>query len=65
MDRERTEAGFSQASRPKRLRFHGNQYTVEEEVDNPRHYYEISTLLFRVLLILLLLFFFYFHQTIG
>ena len=36
MDRKRTKAGFSQASRPKRLRFHGNQYTVEEDVDNPR-----------------------------
>ena len=36
MKRKRTIACNSQASRPKRLRFHGNQYTVEEDVDNPR-----------------------------
>ena len=60
MDRKRAKAGNSQASRPKRLRFHGNQYIVEEDVDNPRtsgncRAREISTLLFRILLILLLL----------
>ena len=61
MDRKGTKAGFSPASRPKRSRFHGNQYTVEEDVHRARDYRarEISTLRFRVLLKLLLFFFFF------
>ena len=36
MDRKRAKVGNSQASRSKWLRFHGNQYTVDEDVDSPR-----------------------------